>query len=134
MQPLCYLFRDFLQIAYVTDDIDVATEYLESKLGTVECRKNYKALLQGVVTVDGKLADEWMIDVALVNAGPTNIEIIKPVGGAVDLYRPAIRPGAPATFHHIGFRVPDFDEATEILAANGKTWAQYGTLDNYIHF
>ena len=52
------------------------------------------------MVVDGVTADEWTIDVALVNAGRTNLEIIRPVGGAVGLYRDAARPGEPATLHH----------------------------------
>ena len=79
--------------------------------------------------VDGETAEEWVIDVALVNAGATNFELIQPVSGSVDLYRSAIRPGAPATFHHVGYRVADFDEATEILAANGRSWKQYGHIE-----
>jgi len=127
------LFRNFMQLGYVTDDIDAATSYLESRLGTVKCVKHYQSSLGGgrppgspFVVVDGEPADEWVIDVALVNAGPTNLEIIRPVGGAVDLYRGAIRPGEPATLHHLGFRVDDFDEASAIVAASGRTWKQYG--------
>jgi hypothetical protein len=126
MKTLSYLFRDVLQLAYVTDDIDAAAAYFESTLGTVRCDTRHAIALKGIVTVDGQLAKEWVIDVALVNAGPTNLEIIRPVAGAVDLYRSAIRPGAVATFHHVAFRIPDFDEATAILTANGKTWKQYG--------
>lgn len=139
MRSLSDLFRNFMQLGYVTDDIDAAASYLESRLGTVECVKHYKSSLGGgrpragvgdprsaFVVVDGELADEWVIDVALVNAGPTNLEIIRPVGGAVGLYRDAIRPGEPATLHHLGFRIDDFDEATAIVAASGRTWKQFG--------
>jgi hypothetical protein len=139
MRSLSDLFRNFMQLGYVTDDIDVAASYLESKLGTVECVKYFKSSLGGgrpragagdprttFVVVDGEPADEWVIDVALVNAGPTNLEIIRPVGGMVDLYRGAIRPGEPATLHHLGFRVDDFDEASAIVAASGRTWKQFG--------
>ena len=86
------------------------------------------------MVVDGETAEEWVIDVALVNAGATNFELIQPVSGSVDLYRSAIRPGAPATFHHVGYRIPDFDEATEIIAATGKTWAQYGEMKGGLRF
>lgn len=139
MRSLSDLFRNFMQLGYVTDDIDAAVSYLESKLGTVECVKHFKASLGGgrpqarvdhprtaFVVVDGEPADEWVIDVALVNAGPTNLEIIRPVDGMVDLYRDAIRPGEPATLHHLGFRVDDFDEASAIVAASGRTWKQFG--------
>lgn len=139
MRVLSDLFRNFMQLGYVTDDIDAAASYLESRLGTVECVKHFKSSLGGgrpragvddprtaFVVVDGEPADEWVIDVALVNAGPTNLEIIRPVGGMVDLYRDAIRPGEPATLHHLGFRVDDFDEASAIVDVSGRTWKQFG--------
>lgn len=143
MRALSDLFRNFMQLGYVTDDIDAAASYLESRLGTVDCVRHYKSSLGGgrppvgagagageprapFVVVDGEPAAEWVIDVALVNAGPTNLEIIRPVGGAVDLYRGAIRPGVPATLHHLGFRVDDFEEASAVVAASGRTWKQYG--------
>jgi hypothetical protein len=105
--------RNFLQVGYVTDDIDAAASYLESTFGTIECVKHFRSSLGraspgaaagSFVVVDGVTAEEWLIDVALVNAGATNLEIIRPLGGAVDLYRGAIRPGVPSTVHHLGFR------------------------------
>jgi len=118
--------RNTMQLAYVTEDIDAAAAFLETQFGTVDCVKSYRASLGGRVTVAGEPADEWVIDVALVNAGATNLEIIRPVSGAVDLYRDGVRPGVPATFHHIGFRIDDFDEASEIVARSGREWAQFG--------
>lgn len=135
VRSLSDLFRNFMQLGYVTDDIDAASTYLESTMGTTRCAKHYKSSLGGgrpgdsrspFVVVDGEVADEWVIDVALVNAGPTNLEIIRPVSGAVDLYRDAIRPGELATLHHLGFVVADFDEATAIVTASGKAWKQFG--------
>ena len=135
MRSLADLMRNFMQIAYVSDDIDAAASYLESKFGTIDCVRHYRSSLgQGnpdaapgsFVTVDGTTAEEWLIDVALVNAGATNLEIIRPLAGAVGLYRGAIRPGVPATLHHLGFRVNDFDAASEVVAASGMTWKQFG--------
>ncbi len=134
MRPLSDLFRNTMQLAYVTDDLDRACDYFESTLGTVDCLKTYQSSLNGIVVVDGETAEEWVIDVALVNVGPTNFELIRPVSGSVDLYRPAIRAGAPATFHHVGFRVPSFDDATEILAENGRTWKQHGNMPGAVKF
>jgi Glyoxalase/Bleomycin resistance protein/Dioxygenase superfamily len=134
MRTFSDLFRDLMQVAYVTDDIDAATQYFEATLGTVPCSTSYKASLGGIVVVDGETVDEWVIDVALVNAGPTNLEIICPVSGAVDLYRDAIRPGVPASLHHLGYRVSDFDEASAIVAATGKSWKQCGVLASAIRF
>jgi hypothetical protein len=139
MRSLSDLFRNFLQLGYVTDDIDAAAAYLESALGTRKCVKSYGSSLGGgrppatagaprsaFVVVDGTPADEWLIDVALVNAGPTNLEVIRPAGGAVGLYRDAVRPGEPATLHHVGFAVDDFDEASAVVAASGRSWKQFG--------
>jgi len=134
MRTFSDLFRHVMQIAYVTDDIDIACEYFESTLGTVRCDKSYKTSLGGIVYVDDKPAEEWVIDVALVNAGATNLEIIKPVSGAVDLYRDAIRPGVPATFHHLGCKVDDFDEAERVIKAAGKSWKQHGDMRGAIRF
>ncbi|MBH0123594.1 VOC family protein [Rhodococcus sp. CX] len=140
------MMRDCMQLGYVTEDIDAAAAFLETKLGTVQCRKSYRSSLGrtpdagtqspsaskpatpegSFVVVDGAIAEEWVIDVALVNAGATNIEIIRPVAGAVDLYRGRLRSDSPATFHHAGFRVDDFDEASAMVARSGREWAQYG--------
>ncbi len=37
MRSLSDLFRNFLQLGYVTDDIDAAASYLESAMGTGSC-------------------------------------------------------------------------------------------------
>jgi hypothetical protein len=145
MDSLSDLFRNFLQLGYVADDIDAAAAFLQASMGTGKCVMSYRSSLGGgrrpagrgsaggpgshrppFVVVDGKPADEWMIDVALVNAGPVNLEVIRPVDGAVGLYRDGVRPGAPVTLHHVGFVVDDFDEASAVVAASGRNWAQFG--------
>jgi hypothetical protein len=45
MRTLSDLMRNFLQIGYVTDDIDAATSYLESTFGTIECVKHFTSSL-----------------------------------------------------------------------------------------
>jgi catechol 2,3-dioxygenase-like lactoylglutathione lyase family enzyme len=135
MRALADLMRNFLQIGYVTDDMDAAADFLESKFGTVKSVRHYRSSLGRAnpdaaagswVKVGGETADEWLIDVALVNAGGTNLEVIRPVDGAVDLYRGVVRPGVPATLHHLGFRIDDFDAATAVVEASGRQWAQFG--------
>jgi len=127
LRSLSDLFREVIQLAYVTDDLDVGVEWLQSTLGTSPVHTMYASSLGGSVVVDDQPAAEWVIDAALVNAGPTNIELIRPISGAVDMYRKGIRPGTPATFHHIGVRVDDFDEATELITRHGRRWEQYGS-------
>jgi hypothetical protein len=134
MRSFSDLFRNVMQLAYVTEDLATAVDYFEKTLGTVKARTTYKSSMGGVVVVDGATAQEWVIDVAMVNAGATNFELIQPISGSVELYRAAIRPGVPASFHHVGYRIPDFDEATEIITASGKTWSQYGQLAGALRF
>ena len=134
LRSLSDLLRDVVQLAYVTEDLDTGVEWLQGTLGTSRCHTVYGSSLGGTVVVGGRPAAEWVIDVALVNAGPTNIELIKPVSGEVDLYRRGIRPGAPATFHHIGVRVDDFDEATELVRRSGRDWEQHGETQGAVRF
>ena len=128
------LFRDFAQTAYVTDDIKRANTYLENRYGTVECSTAWNASMGGMVTVDGEPADEWVCHVTLVHAGQTQFEVFEPISGKVDLYRKGIRPGAVMTFHHLGYRIPDFDEATRLLHDAGYEWKQFGEIPNVIRF
>lgn len=128
LRTLSDLLRHPLQLAYVTDDIDAAVDWFTETLGTSRWHVTYKSSLGGTVAVDGQPAEEWVVDAALVNAGATNLELIRPLSGAVDVYRDAVRPGVPATFHHLGVRVDDLDEATALVEANGRTWKQHGEM------
>ena len=47
MRSLNGLFRNFLQLGYVTDDIDAAAAYLESAMGRGKCVKSYTSSLGG---------------------------------------------------------------------------------------
>jgi len=134
MTGITALLREVLQLGYVTDDLPRAVAHFEERLGTSKCMVIWKSSLGGGVVVDGAVADEWVIDVAMVNAGPTNYELIQPVSGAVDLYRAGIRPGAVATFHHVGYRVASFAAASEAVAADGRAWKQYGDMGAAVKF
>ena len=47
MRSLSDLFRNFLQLGYVADDIDAGAAYLESAMGTGKCVKHYTSSLGG---------------------------------------------------------------------------------------
>ena len=124
MRPLGDLFQDLYQIAYVTADVDEAIASFDVLLG-LAWRKD-RAEVDGMI-VDGTRHDGWVVDFALADAGTTNFELFQPVSdGPLALYGPSIRPGTPYTFHHLAFRIPDFDEASAILHENGKTWRMRG--------
>lgn len=96
----------FHQIAYVTNDFDRALGIFREQHGItrfLELRD-----LRYPVTVDGQ---EAHCHVALARSGGLEIEIITPLGGAVDLYRePIAGSGFRLRFHHVAQRLPD--EAT----------------------
>ena len=47
MRSLSDLFRNFVQLGYVTDDIDAAAAFLESTMGAGTCVKSYASSLGG---------------------------------------------------------------------------------------
>jgi hypothetical protein len=83
--------------------------------------------------VNGIPDSEWTIDVAVVNVGAYNIELIRPVSGAVDLYREAVRP-CPATFHHVGVEIDSLAEVGEVATRAGRDWSLIGHTSGFAHF
>ena len=94
LRSLSDLLREVIQVAYVTDDLEAGVEWLQTTFGATKCRTMYASSLGGSVVVDGRPAEEWVIDAALVNAGPTNLALIRPVSGALGrgAFRPVRRP------------------------------------------
>lgn len=120
--PFAQVFTNVFQIAYVANDLERATRWFQDTMGTPEW-----TFVSGMrvldCVVDGEPAPDWEIDVAVVNVGATNIEIIRPVAGSVGMYADAVDPAKPATFHHLGMLVDDMEETTASLQSYGKRWA-----------
>jgi hypothetical protein len=133
LKPLASFYGEIFQWGYVCDDLDAAAEWFHRDLGTgeLEVRTN---LHVADCTVDGVLDPEWAIDVATVNVGDRNIEVIRPVSGFVDIYRDAVRPGHPATLHHFGVEVDCLDEALALAAASGREPKIVGHMPGFAHF
>lgn len=119
--PFAHVFENVFQIAYVSDDLERATRWFQDNMGTPEW--TFVSGMRAVnCVVDGEPDPDWEIDVALVNVGATNIEIIRPVAGRVAMYADSIDPSKPATFHHLGMVVDDMEETNASLEAYGKSW------------
>ena len=88
------------QTAYVTSDLDRACAMLAQKLGV------QRLLRQEEVTID---TDKGPMLLALAHGwvGPTWLEVIRPIDGAVAIYRDWLSGGAAFRFHHVGVRAPD---------------------------
>ena len=104
------------QTAYVTTSIDLAATMLAEKLGVRRLRR------QDDVTID---TDKGPMLLGLAHGwvGPTWLEIIQPIDGAVATYRDWLSDGAAFRFHHIGVRAPD--EAAYRQAMEAATAADY---------
>ncbi|MCP1430701.1 VOC family protein [Microbacterium foliorum] len=119
--PFAHIFKNVFQVAYVADDLERATRWFRDNMDTPEW--TFISGMRAVdCVVDGEPAPLWEIDVAVVNVGTTNIEIIRPVAGPVGMYADHIDSSKPATFHHLGMLVEDMEETTASLEAYGKRW------------
>lgn len=133
LNSLSDLYAGIFQYGYVVSDISRATSWFEQEMGTVPF-VGFTALTVEDCLVDGKPADDWTIDVAVVNVGSRNIELIRPVSGPVDMYRDAVRPDAYATFHHFGIKVESFAQVADLIAARGRTLAMSGYVPDFARF
>jgi hypothetical protein len=133
MNPLGSFYSGIFQFAYVCQDVKLAAADFKSRFGTGDFDFKLGLTVDDVIA-GGTPASGWTIDVAVVNMADTNIELIKPVAGAVDLYRDVIRPGHLATFHHVGVEVADLDQVREDVAAAGLEFALYGRMPGFCRF
>lgn len=114
-----------IQIGYVAEDLEQAAAWFERHLGARGFDHFGTTTLHDAV-VDGEVADEWSIEVVGTMLGDINVEIIRPVGGAVDMYRDALVPGAAATLHHYALQVDSWDEAEASRESLGLQWKTRG--------
>jgi glyoxalase/bleomycin resistance protein/dioxygenase superfamily protein len=88
------------QCAYITADMDKATAYFAEQ---------YDVGPFGIHDVSVACADRaepCVIRVGVDFVGPTMIELVQPVEGAIEIYaEPRISGASPVAFHHLGLRV-----------------------------
>jgi hypothetical protein len=117
------LGRQHFQIAYVTSDLERATDVLGASYGIGQF---------GYVR-DVPLPAGGKIDVALAWAGTVNLEIIQGSGNPESFYERHLPvEGFATVFHHLGYLVPDETEWAQIRAtvdASGKEIVHSGTVD-----
>jgi catechol 2,3-dioxygenase-like lactoylglutathione lyase family enzyme len=122
-----------IQAGYVADDLERATAWFERHLGANGFDHFGVTTLNDAV-IDGQVADEWSIEVVGTMIGDLNVEIIRPLGGAVDMYREVLVAGAPATFHHFALEVDDWDEAESARESLGLDWKARGYTEGVCDF
>jgi len=102
-----------LQQAYVTNDMDRACVMLGDKFGISQYMRmdNYPMYADS--------GDEMVISMAHCWVGSVWVEVIQPVGGAVDFYRSVLpAEGFGVRFHHVAIRTPTLAAWEEMLAGN----------------
>lgn len=121
----------FIQLGYVTADIDAAIAYFTRTAGVSEWLR-----WPGVVVekeVDGAMTRS-VLDLAMAWRGSTMLELIRPVSGAIGIYSLRGAGDAPVNLHHIGHGVPGdeaaFERQLEAMAAAGHPVALVTRNDN----
>lgn len=110
------------QIGYVTRDIDRAIELLGSGLGLSDFARFDLPL--PLRTPDGNKVAQVRVAVAWV--GTTQIELIQPVSGHVELYEAGLPENpndATPRFHHVAVRREDLDAMTREITELGQPLA-----------
>jgi hypothetical protein len=121
------LSSGFIQWCVVTPDLDQTCEKLESLYGV----PGFYILEPGPlrnVKFRGEPID-LRVDMALGYIGQTNVEVIRPdPHGPDNIYTEFLEQNPQGGFHHLGFRVHDFEAASGQLAADFGAIEQEGSF------
>ena len=104
------MFKNVFQIAYVTNDLARAVSQFRSEQGVAEMAVFDDFTLD---VVGGRQA---VINVALAYVGETQLEIIEPVSGEVELYRTWLPVEFAVRHHHFCHRLDSITELEELKA------------------
>ncbi len=102
------------QQAYITRDIARTMAQFEARYGMAfHCRETGADVWtpDGPRQVAAKVALGWHRDL--------QYELIEPISGHVDFYREVLTSDDVPRFHHMGFRVTDWDATLAAIAAEG---------------
>jgi catechol 2,3-dioxygenase-like lactoylglutathione lyase family enzyme len=113
-----------IQLGYVTHDLDAAVAWFERHMGAKGFDRFGSTRLETAI-VDG-VASPWEIEVAGTYLGGLNVELIRPVDGAVSMYTDVMKPDALVAFHHVALGVDDWGIAEEARTAHGLEWKTRG--------
>ena len=105
------MFKNVFQIAYVTNDLGRAVSLFRSEQGVAEL-----AIFDDF-TLDVEGGGKAVINVALGYVGDTQLEIIEPVSGEVELYRTWLPEEFAVRHHHFCHRL---DSVAELDAVRSR--------------
>ena len=104
------MFKNTFQIAYVTNDLRRAVEVFQSQQGVKEI-----AIFDDF-TLEVAGGGQAVINVGLAYVGETQLEIIEPVSGQVELYRTWLPDDFAVRHHHFCHRLDSVDELEALQA------------------
>jgi catechol 2,3-dioxygenase-like lactoylglutathione lyase family enzyme len=104
------VFKNIFQIAYVTNDLQRAVDLFRSEQGVEEI-----ATFEDF-TLDVKGGGTAVINVGLAYVGETQLEIIEPVSGQVDVYRSWLPTDFAVRHHHFCSRLDSVEELDALEA------------------
>ena len=116
-----YLNRHY-QNGYVTGDMAAAVEALKRDHAVSEVTTHDVKV--SATTAEGE--GELVLRLGFAWAGDLQYELIQPMSGFVGLYREAIAPDRPLTFHHVAMRTDDFDGLQAEIRRQGRRIALLG--------
>jgi hypothetical protein len=121
----------FFQLAYITRNLETGVAMLRERYGIGE------ALIFEPNTV---VQTAWgtglsSVRAALAWTGALQIELIQPVSGLIDVYRPYMPKDDSLVFHHVAVRTDDWDGLLEEIQRQNITVAYRGSVEglNYIY-
>ena len=122
--PYSYIAAGYQQVAFVVRDIDEAERFFSGKLGVPRfCRFN--DIQVGEPVYRGG-AGEFRYHLSMAYAGETAIELIQHLSGK-SIYQEFLDRRGEGV-HHLGFVVPDHDQAVQDFAGHGYPVVQGGRI------
>jgi hypothetical protein len=117
MTPTLSTFSGFLQVAYVTTDIEEAISLFAREHNVPDWARLPD------LEIESMAGRRCKLNIALAFVGPTQLELIQPVSGDDFVYRePLPRSGFAIRHHHVAQLIETeaaFEKQREELAANG---------------
>jgi catechol 2,3-dioxygenase-like lactoylglutathione lyase family enzyme len=114
--PLSTLAPHFFQVGYVVSDLAKAEEWFKSVMGVPFFMRSDGVVLKEDCLYRGSPADSEM-NLSLGFVRGTQVELIEHVRGP-SIYAEFLEAKGPG-LHHLGFTVPDFGAAYEMMRKNG---------------
>lgn len=129
--PISTLAPHFFQVGYVVSDLADAEEWFQRVMGVPSFMRSDNVVLKEDCLYRGRPADSAM-NLSLGFVRGTQVELIEHVRGP-SIYDEFLKEKGPG-LHHLGFTVPDFPAAYEMMRKSGLEPISEGHLGSGTDF